>query len=132
MRHVIYLFFFWCSGDGIISRAEGYGIHSIRVDGNDLLAVHEATQAARQYAVSNNRPVLIEAMTYRGGHHSTSDDSTRYRTPAEIAYWAESDNPVQRVRLLLEQRGLWSAEKETAMRDQVFIPIFCVVEYELD
>ena len=105
-------------GDGIVSRAEGYGIHSIRVDGNDLLAVHAATQAARQYAASHNRPVFIEAMSYRGGHHSTSDDSTRYRTASEIAYWAESDNPVTRVRRLLESRGLWDATKEAALRDQ--------------
>lgn len=60
---------------------------TIRVDGNDLLAVHDATAAARKLAVTNNEPVLIEAMTYRGGHHSTSDDSSRYRKQDEINYW---------------------------------------------
>jgi 2-oxoisovalerate dehydrogenase E1 component alpha subunit len=104
-------------GDGIISRAEGYGMHSIRVDGNDLLAVFEATQAARQFAVAHNRPVLVEAMSYRVGHHSTSDDSTRYRTAKEIQTWADAHSPVTRFRLLLESRGLWDADKEVAARE---------------
>ena len=104
-------------GDGIVSRADGYGMTSIRVDGNDLLAVYEATKRARDYAVQNNRPVLIEAMCYRGGHHSTSDDSTRYRAPSEIQYWAESDNPVTRVRLFLEQQNEWDSNKESLLRE---------------
>lgn len=104
-------------GDGIVSRAEGYGIHSIRVDGNDVLAVNEVTALAREYAVKNNKPVLIEAMCYRGGHHSTSDDSTRYRKSTEIQYWIESENPVTRCRLFLESQGVWNAEKEAAARD---------------
>lgn len=49
------------------------------MDGNDLLAVYNATAAARKMALEENKPVLIEAMTYRLGHHSTSDDSTAYR-----------------------------------------------------
>lgn len=49
------------------------------MDGNDLLAVYNATTAARKLALEENKPVLIEAMTYRLGHHSTSDDSTAYR-----------------------------------------------------
>ena len=74
-------------GDGIASRASGYGINCIRVDGNDVLAVHEATQYARKCIVENNQPIILEAMSYRGGHHSTSDDSTRYRGVEEIAHW---------------------------------------------
>ena len=64
-------------GDGIVSRAVGYGMHGIRVDGNDLWAVYNATKAARDICLQEGKPVLIEAMTYRIGHHSTSDDSTR-------------------------------------------------------
>jgi len=52
-------------GDGILGRASGYGMQGIRVDGNDMLAVHEATVEARKYAVNESRPILIEAMTYR-------------------------------------------------------------------
>ena len=56
-------------GDGIASRGPGYGMVTIRVDGNDLFAVYNATRAAREIAVKESRPVLIEAMTYRLGHH---------------------------------------------------------------
>ncbi|RLN45562.1 hypothetical protein BBJ28_00003231 [Nothophytophthora sp. Chile5] len=70
-------------GDGIASRGSGYGIPVMRVDGNDFLAVHEATRRAREFILKENRPVLIEAMSYRQGHHSTSDDSTQYRADNE-------------------------------------------------
>lgn len=74
-------------GDGIISRAVGYGMHAIRVDGNDIIAIQNATMEARKLAIEQSCPVLIEAMTYRVGHHSTSDDSTRYRSISEIKHW---------------------------------------------
>jgi 2-oxoisovalerate dehydrogenase E1 component alpha subunit len=105
-------------GDGIVSRGPGYGVASVRVDGNDLFAVHEVTAAARQYALENNRPVLIEAMTYRGGHHSTSDDSSRYRTQDEIDSWNASNNPITRTRKFLENRDLWDADQESALRQK--------------
>jgi len=106
-------------GDGIAARGHGYGITSIRVDGNDLLAVHAATKAAREICIKQTKPVLVEAMTYRGGHHSTSDDSSRYRPESEIKYWSENDNPLTRVRLLLERRGLWDADKEVHLRHEM-------------
>lgn len=60
---------------------------AIRVDGNDTLAVYNATKEARRIAIQESRPVLIEGMTYRIGHHSTSDDSTAYRSVDEVKYW---------------------------------------------
>lgn len=69
------------------ARGPGYGICTIRVDGNDLFAVYNATKAARAIATKESRPVLIEAMTYRLGHHSTSDDSTAYRSVDEMNSW---------------------------------------------
>ena len=57
------------AGDGVISRAPGYGMAAIRVDGNDVFAVHAAVREARIYALENNAPILIEAMSYRCGHH---------------------------------------------------------------
>merc|ERR1719500_1703715 len=60
-------------GDGIAVRGPAYGMSTIRVDGNDVLAVYNAVKAAREMAITENKPVLIEAMTYRIGHHSTSD-----------------------------------------------------------
>lgn len=59
---------------------------TIRVDGNDVLAVYNATQKAREIAATENKPVLIEAMTYRIGHHSTSDDSSAYRSVDEVSH----------------------------------------------
>ena len=78
----MYQIFTFCSG--IAVRGPAYGMTTIRVDGNDVLAVYNATKAAREIAASENKPVLIEAMTYRIGHHSTSDDSSAYRSVDEV------------------------------------------------
>lgn len=59
-------------GDGIASRGAGYGIATIRVDGNDIFGVYNATKAARELALGEMRPVLIEAMTLRFEHKNTS------------------------------------------------------------
>ncbi len=91
-------------GDGIASRGIGYGIDTIRVDGNDVWAVYNATKAARKLAVEEHRPTLIEAMTYRIGHHSTSDDSTVYRSKKEVEDWRRLDNPITRFRKWLEDK----------------------------
>lgn len=61
-------------------------MHGIRVDGNDALAVYAATTEARRLCLSQNKPVLMEVMTYRLGHHSTSDDWSRYRSSSEVWY----------------------------------------------
>lgn len=100
-------------GDGIASRGAGYGMLTIRVDGNDLFAVFNATRKARAIAVTENRPVLIEAMTYRVGHHSTSDDSTTYRTAEEVQFWKENYDPITRVKnYLVNTRKIWTDEQE--------------------
>ncbi|KAI8381357.1 thiamine diphosphate-binding protein [Radiomyces spectabilis] len=106
-------------GDGIASRGVGYGIDTIRVDGNDVWAVYNATKAARRIAVEENKPVLIEAMTYRIGHHSTSDDSTKYRDRKEVEERAQFDNPITRLRRYLENKNLWDQEKEDSWRKDV-------------
>jgi TPP-dependent pyruvate/acetoin dehydrogenase alpha subunit len=89
-------------GDGIAARGPGYGIETVRVDGNDALAVYDAVREARRMALAESRPVLIEAMTYRIGHHSTSDDSSRYRAKTEIDDWNATNNPITRMRAYLE------------------------------
>jgi len=75
------------AGGSVAKRAEGYGIEGVRVDGNDVRAVYEATRQA----LRSGQPVVIEAMTYRMGPHSTSDDPGRYRTLDEERAWAERD-----------------------------------------
>ena len=115
-------------GDGIISRAAGYGMYAIRVDGNDVFAVKEATESARALALEKSRPVLIEAMTYRRGHHSTSDDSTRYRSISEIKHWHENYDPMARFRKYLESKGLWDDEQEQLMRDRERLEVIKALE----
>jgi 2-oxoisovalerate dehydrogenase E1 component alpha subunit len=77
------------------------------------------THHAKHLATKHCVPILIEAMTYRIGHHSTSDDSTRYRSADEIAYWLENENPIARIRFFLEARKLWDSTQEAELRKQV-------------
>ena len=115
-------------GDGVVSRAAGYGMHAVRVDGNDAFAVYAAVRAAREVAVTHSKPVLIEAMTYRRGHHSTSDDSTRYRSVEEIKAWQEHRDPVKRLRTYLHGRGWWTDTEETALRDAERLAVITALE----
>lgn len=103
-------------GDGIAGRGPAYGMPAIRVDGNDFFAVHNATKRAREICVNDNRPVMVEAMTYRVGHHSTSDDSSVYRSKDEVEYWKDIDSPLNRLRAYMENQGWWSSEEEKTYR----------------
>ncbi|XP_021284738.1 2-oxoisovalerate dehydrogenase subunit alpha 1, mitochondrial-like isoform X1 [Herrania umbratica] len=105
--------------DGIVVKGQGYGIRSIRVDGNDALAVYSAVSAAREMAINEQRPILVEALTYRIGHHSTSDDSTKYRALDEIDYWKLARNPVNRFRCWVQRNGWWSEQQETELRKSI-------------
>ncbi|VFR00262.1 unnamed protein product [Cuscuta campestris] len=102
--------------DGIVSKGKGYGITSIRVDGNDAIAVYNAIRAAREMAIKKQAPILVEALTYRVSHHSTSDDSTKYRPTEEIEHWKTTRSPVARFRKWVEKKGWWSGEKESQLR----------------
>lgn len=86
------------ASDGVVSKAPGYGMAGIRVDGNDVFAVHAAVREARAYALEHNAPVLIEGMTYRQGHHSTSDDSSQYRSIEEVEDFAQKCDPLDRLK----------------------------------
>ena len=98
------------AGDGIASRGIGYGVKTIRVDGNDVLAVYAATQQARAIALAENCPVLIEAMTYRLAAHSTSDDPSGYRSKDEEERWRAKD-PVARFAAWMNAQG-WFDEAD--------------------
>ncbi len=103
-------------GDGIAARGAGYGVHTIRVDGNDVLAVYSAVKEARRRCIEEGRAVLVESVTYRVGHHSTSDDSFAYRPRKEVEERKRLDNPLVRFRLFLEARGWWSKDEDEALK----------------
>ncbi len=88
----------------VANRAPGFGIPSIRVDGNDVLATLAATREGLDRARSGGGPTFIEAVTYRMGPHTTADDPTRYRDPAELLEWKERD-PISRLGACLEAEG---------------------------
>ncbi|GAB3807825.1 pyruvate dehydrogenase (acetyl-transferring) E1 component subunit alpha [Humibacter antri] len=99
----------------IADRSPGFGIPSIRVDGNDVLAVLAATRMAAEHARSGEGPMFIEAVTYRLGPHTTSDDPTRYRETVELDTWRELD-PIERTRLLLVDSGALTEERAAAVK----------------
>lgn len=96
-----------CAASSYAVKGLGYGVTSIRVDGNDLLAMIQAVGDAAARARRGEGPTLIEAVTYRRGGHSSSDDPSVYRDPAEPKSW-EAKDPLERWRRYLETRGLWS------------------------
>ncbi|MBI4575294.1 MAG: pyruvate dehydrogenase (acetyl-transferring) E1 component subunit alpha [Planctomycetes bacterium] len=103
-------------------KAKAYGLPGVRVDGNDVRAVVTAARDAVDRARAGGGPTLIEAVTYRMGPHSTSDDPRRYRTEAECETWARRD-PLERLRHDLEGQGAWTQAQEdevrAAARDEV-------------
>lgn len=93
----------------IAGRAPGFGIPSMRVDGNDVLACLAAMRWALDHARSGRGPAFIEAVTYRMGPHTTSDDPTRYRDKEEVEQWRRRD-PITRVEALLRGMGEFDDE----------------------
>jgi pyruvate dehydrogenase E1 component alpha subunit len=116
--------------DTIAQKAFGYGMPGIRCDGNDVLACFVAMSEAIERARAGGGPTLIEAVTYRMGAHTTSDDPTRYRSNQELAAWAERD-PIARYSTHLIAEAIWKDDDEASanaavdqavkrLRDHVF------------
>ena len=89
--------------DGIAVRGVAYGMEAARIDGNDPLACYWATKQARAFILQHQKPVLLEFMTYRRGHHSTSDDASRYRNKEELDYYLKVNNPLVRLEKFLRK-----------------------------
>ena len=92
------------------ARGHGFGIPSLRVDGNDYLAVHAVAKWACERARRNLGPTLVEYVTYRAGGHSTSDDPAAYRPKTEFDAWPLGD-PIPRLKQHLIARGAWSEDR---------------------
>jgi pyruvate dehydrogenase E1 component alpha subunit len=114
----------------IAHKGAGYGMPGVRVDGNDVLACYSVVRDAVDRARAGQGPTLVEAVTYRMGPHTTSDDPTRYRTPEDDAPWQALD-PIRRYQHHLQMLGVWSddvgrhaldraAELRTRARDAIF------------
>lgn len=93
----------------IAQKAIAYGVEGVQVDGNDVIAVHMVMKKALDKARNGGGPTLIEALTYRMGDHSTSDDAKKYRNEKEAQKMKEFD-PVERMEKFLQKKGMWSQE----------------------
>ncbi len=98
----------------IAGRAPGFGIPSMRIDGNDALACLAAMRWALDRARSGKGPAYLEAVTYRMGPHTTSDDPTKYRDKAEVEKWRQRD-PITRLQALLQGEGQWDDAFEASV-----------------
>ena len=115
----------------LYQRAQGFGFPGVRVDGNDVLAVHAVARDALARAREGSGPTLIEAYTYRMGPHTTSDDPRRYRAEEEVQRH-EQEDPLPRLRRFLERNGLYreglQEEYEEAARQEMARAIAAVEE----
>lgn len=104
------------------ARGLGFGMASLRVDGNDFLAVHAVSKWAVERARQGLGPTLLEHVTYRVGGHSTSDNPEAYRPKAESDAWPLGD-PIERLKQHLIKRGIWSEDRhkqtEAEIKDTV-------------
>ena len=105
-------------GTTFAQRGVGVGIASLRVDGNDFLAVYAASQWAAERARTNNGPTLIEWETYRAGPHSTSDDPSKYRPADDWKHFPLGD-PIERLKQHLIVIGEWSEEQHQQAQQEL-------------
>lgn len=114
----------------LAQKAIAYGFEGVRVDGNDIFAVYEATRLALEKARRGEGPTLIEALTYRRGDHTTSDDASRYRTREEVERWEKRD-PIARLEKYMSAHGMWTEAYGAAVRENARRAVEkAVAEYE--
>ncbi|MGH6662043.1 MAG: pyruvate dehydrogenase (acetyl-transferring) E1 component subunit alpha [Rhodospirillales bacterium] len=102
------------AAETLAQKAIAAGIPGEQVDGNDVVAVHQAADEAIARARAGGGAAVIEALTYRLGDHTTADDASRYRDEAEVSiHWPT--NPLNRLRAYLAARGWWRKDEEEAL-----------------
>ena len=99
-------------------RAAGYGFPGVEVDGNDVMAVHDAAVAAVERARKGEGPTLIESVTYRMSFHNTTDNPSRYEDPKEHEE-ARKRDPIERVQKYLAGLGMWDQRREAALTEEL-------------
>ena len=115
----------------LAQKAIAAGIGCEQVDGNDVIAVRKASLEAIERARSGGGPYLVEAITYRLGDHTTADDASRYRDPAEVDSQRAND-PIRRLRSFLEARNLWSGDDEEKLTQECAEKVDSAVEEYLE
>jgi len=115
------------ASESIAIKAKAYGITGVRVDGNDVLAVVKATREAAERGRKGDGATLIEAVTYRRGAHSSSDDPRMYRTDQEVENQTLLD-PIARFRKYLEGKKLWNSQSDAELEEEVKSQIIAAVE----
>ena len=98
-------------------KGEAYGVPGVRVDGNDVLAMYRAVSQAVKRARAGDGPTLIEAVTFRMGGHSTSDDPTKYVDPELVTYWEQRD-PIVRFSAFLHAEGILNEAADATLREE--------------
>lgn len=106
------------ASESIAIKSIAYGFDGVRVDGNDVLAVYQATREAVQKARQGGGPTLVEAVTYRMGAHSSSDDPRLYRDDNEVEEWRRRD-PVSRFLKYLQNLGYWSPQEQESLEERL-------------
>jgi TPP-dependent pyruvate/acetoin dehydrogenase alpha subunit len=107
-----------CGAEALYLKGAGYGVPSVRVDGNDMVAVYQASKEAFDRARAGEGPTLIELFTYRVGPHSSSDDPTRYRGNESDQWLTEDKDPIARARTYLKSLGLWDEAYEARIWEE--------------
>jgi pyruvate dehydrogenase E1 component subunit alpha len=115
------------ASESIAIKAQAYGFPGVKVDGNDILAVIEATREAVERARRGDGPTLVEAVTFRMSGHSSSDDPTRYRDAALVTEWERRD-PLARFRAWLHSAGLLAEGEEERWKDELNAEIGTAIE----
>ena len=116
-----------CGAPTLAQKGAGAGLPCVQVDGNDVIALHEVIGLAIERARMGKGAVVIEALTYRLGDHTTADDATRYRSNDEV-HKAWEEEPVKRLQTFLHKQNLWGPEQEMAFQVQVSHEIQQAVE----
>lgn len=106
------------AAETLARKADAYGFPGVRVDGMDPFAMYAATLEARERAQRGEGPTFIEMVTWRYAPHSTYDGTPVYRTEEQEAHWRTLD-PITRTRTFLEHKGLWAADQEEQMREEI-------------
>lgn len=111
-----------CAAESLVDKAKGYGLPGFKIDGNDALAVYQATKEAVERARRGEGATFIEAETYRIGAHSSSDDPTRYRDENEVETWRGRD-PIDRMRAVVREHAGWDDAQEEALRAELLAEV---------